>query len=278
MKLASFILSLMLALGFVFMYASDSHAVLKDGLVAYYSFNDGTAKDNSGNGNNGKIIGAPKSVAGKTGNCLDFNGKTDAIDVPDSKTIQLPDALTVAAWINVRAVDATVGDHGGIVWKGEMIGWGTREFNYRIAVTTGPGLTWGTCNATAENYFATAIDLTMGKWIYVCMTADGTTAIGYVSKDGKTLTKPTSAESNPKPSPKPYNVWAGQPLRIGYAQGYGGALADLRYFNGLIDEVVLYNRALSEAEIIELMSANLATTAVEASDKVASTWGDLKIK
>jgi hypothetical protein len=271
MKLASFILSLMLALGFVFMYASDSHAVLKDGLVAYYSFNDGTAKDNSGNGNNGKIIGAPKSVAGKTGNCLDFNGKTDAIDVADSAKVQMPDAFTVALWINVR----TFVDHAAIVWKGEKIGWGA-NFNYRIATTPDGGLTWGTTNAGNENYFATAAAADVAKWNFVCMTADGTTCIGYVSKDGTTLTKPASAESNPKPSPAPYNVWVGQPLRIGYSQGYNNDLNDLRYFDGLMDEVVLYNRALSEVEIIELMSANIATTAVKASDKIASTWGEVK--
>jgi len=275
MKLVSMLLlSLMLALGFVFMYAGESHAALKDGLVAYYSFNDGTAKDNSGNGNNGVFLGAPKSVAGKTGKCLDFNGKTDAIDVVSSK-VGLPDALTVGAWINVRAVDAAVGDHAGIVWKGQMIGWGF-AYNYRIAVTTGPGLTWGTCTAAAENYFATNVDLSMGNWIYVCMTADGTTAIGYVSKDGTTLQIPASDQSNPKPSPKPFVVWADQPLRIGYSVGYGGVIADVRYFNGLIDEVVLYNRALSEAEIKDLMAANLATTAVNASGKAATTWGEIK--
>jgi len=275
MKLVTMLsLSLMLAIGFVVMYAGESHAALTDGLVAYYSFNDGTAKDNSGNGNNGKIIGAPKSVAGKVDKCLDFNGKTDAIDVVSSKT-ELPNALTVGAWINVRAVDAAVGDHAGIVWKGSMIGWGF-NYNYRVAVTTTPGLTWGTCTDAAENYFATAVDLSMGSWIYVCMTADGTTAIGYVSKDGTTLTQPASDQGNPKPSPKPYVVWADQPLRIGYSVGYGGVLADVRYFDGMIDEVVLYNRALNETEIKDLMAANLAATAVAASGKAATTWGEIK--
>ena len=268
-----FLLTFVVSIGL--MYASESYAALTDGLVAYYSFNDGTAKDNSGNGNNGKILGAPKSVAGKAGKCLDFSGKADAIDVADSAKVQLPNALTVAAWVNVRAVDATVGDHAGIVWKGQMIGWGF-AYNYRIAVTTGPGLTWGTCTAAAENYFATNLDLSMGSWIYVCMTADGTTAIGYVSKDGVTLDKPKSDQSNPKPSPKPYVVWAGQPLRIGYSVGYGGVIADVRYFNGLIDEVVLYNRALSEAEIKSLMTADLSTTAVGASGKAATTWAQIK--
>jgi len=273
MKLVSMLLlSLMLAFGFVFMYAGESHAALKDGLVAYYSFNDGTAKDNSGNGNNGVFLGAPKSVAGKIGKCLDFNGKTDGIDVVSTK-VQLPDALTVAAWINVRTNTA---DHAGIVWKGEWIGWGTAEYNYRIAVTTGPGLTWGTCTGTTENYFATDIDLSVGNWIYVCMTADGTTAIAYVSKDGATLQIPASAQSNPKPSPKPYVVWADQPLRMGYSQGADGVLDHVRYFDGLIDEVVLYNRALSEAEIKDLMAANLATTAVSDSGKAATTWGEIK--
>ena len=275
MKLVSMLLlSLMLTLGFVFMYAGESHAALKDGLVAYYSFNDGTAKDNSGNGNNGVFLGAPKSVAGKVGKCLDFNGKTDGIDVADSTKVQMPDALTVGAWINVRAVDAAVGDHGGIVWKGEKIGWGF-EYNYRIAVTT-TGLTWGTCTAATEDYFATDLDVSMGSWIYVCMTVDGTTAIGYVSKDGTTLEIPASGQNNPKQSTKPYVVWAGQPLRIGYSQGYNGDLADIRHFDGLIDEVVLYNRALSEAEIKDLMAANLSTTAVNASGKAATTWGDIK--
>ncbi len=267
-------LSLALAIGFASMYVSKSQAALTDGLVAYYSFNDGTAKDNSGNGNHGKIIGAPRSVDGKIGKCLEFNGKTDGIDVFSSK-VEFPDSLTVAAWINVRAVDSSVGDHACIIWKGEKIGWGY-EYNYRIAVTTGPGLTWGTCTSSAENYFATNLDLSMGNWIYVCMTADGTTAIGYVSKDGKTLQIPASDQGNPKASPKPYVVWADQPLRIGYSQGYGGDINDVRYFDGKIDEVVLYNRALSEAEIIDLMGSNLAATAVNSHGKSAITWGEIK--
>lgn len=270
MKLVSTLfLSLMLAFGFVFLYATESHSALTDGLVAYYTFDDGTAKDNSGNGNHGVFVGAPKSVAGRLGKALDFGGKADGINVVSAK-VQLPNALTVGAWINVRALAA---DHAGIVWKGEKIGWGF-EYNYRIAETTGPGLTWGTCTASAENYFATAVDLNIGKWMYVCMTADGTTAIGYVSTDGTTLTIPASGEGNPKASPKPYVVWEDQPLRIGYSDGYGGTIGDLRYFDGLIDEVALYNRALSEAEIKSLMGASLSV--VDASGKVATLWGKVK--
>lgn len=267
-------IAIFVALGLL-VFVGGAFAAITDGLVGYWSFNDGTAKDNSGNGNHGKIIGAPKSVAGKMGKCFDFGGKVDGIDVPDSAKIQLPNALTVAAWVNVRAVDASKGDHAGIIWKGEWIGWGFK-YNYRIAVTTGPGLTWGTCTDAAENYFATNVDLSMGKWMYVCMTADGANAIGYVSKDGTTLTKPASDQGNPKASPKPYVTWAGQPLRIGYSVGYNSDVKDVRYFNGLIDEAVLYNRALSEAEIKSLMASDLATTAVKALGKASTTWGDIK--
>jgi len=115
----SLFISGLLALGILFMCAGSSDAAISDGLVGYWSFNDGTAKDGSGLGNHGVIKGAPKSVNGKMGKCLDFNGKTDFVEVPDSASLQLADALTVAAWVNIR----TLVNHGGICWKGEKVGW-----------------------------------------------------------------------------------------------------------------------------------------------------------
>jgi len=253
-----------------FVFASGAYAALTDGLVGYWSFNDGTAKDNSGAENHGKFLGAPKSVAGKMGKCLDFNGKNDGIDIEDKASVQLDKALTVAAWINVRKFV----DHAGVCWKGEKIGWG-ENFNWRIA-TTGNGLTWGTTVKGAENWFATGGAVTLNTWAFICMTADGKQAIAYVAKDGKTLDKPASNEGNPKASVAPYNVWKGQPVRIGYSQGRGGDLKTVDYFDGLIDEVMLFNRALSEAEVKEIMAKDLSTTAVGSLGKASTTWGNIK--
>lgn len=270
MKVLKFGFTLALTLVLISFFAGVSYSQLTKGLVCYLSFNDGTAKDNSGAGNHGKIIGAPKSVAGKVGKCFDFNGKSDAIEIPDGPAVQLSDALTVAAWINVRKFV----DHAGICWKGEKIGWGP-NFNWRIA-TTGNGLTWGTTTAATENWFATDGAITLNQWAFICLTADGKQAIAYVAKDGKTLTKPASGQSNPKPSPAPYNVWKGQPVRIGVAQGRSGDLKIIDYYDGLIDEVMIYNRALTEAEVKELMTTDMSLTAVDAKGKLSTTWGEIR--
>ena len=255
---------------FVFsMISTSSYAAITDGLVAYYTFDAGTPKDNSGNGNNGVFEGDPKPAAGKIGGCLDFDGDGDGVTVADDPSLQLPDALTVACWIKAR----TGADHGGVVWKGEMIGWGA-NFNYRIA-TAGDGLTWGTTSA-GENYFATAGVLKLNEWMFVAMTGDGATEIGYVSSDGVNFDIPASDQDNPKAGGAPYNVWEGQPVRIGWAQGLGGDLAALTYFDGLIDEVAIYDRALSEDELSDLAGGLVNETAVAPAGKLIKTWAAIK--
>jgi len=270
MKKRAYFVAILFVMGLV---CTAAYADLADGLVGYWSFDDGTAKDNSGTGNHGDILGDPGSVNGRVGKGMDFDGDGDGIDVPDNATVQLPDALTVGAWVYVRSMI----DHAGIVWKGEMIGWGM-NFNYRIATTTA-GLTWGTTNGEAENYFATDGAINLEEWTFVVMTADGTEATGRVSKDGAPFEIPASGQGNPQVSSSaPYNVWEGQPLRIGYSQGRDGDLAVVDYFDGIIDEVVLYNRALNEDEIVELMTQGLPTTAVAPAGKLATTWSDVKTR
>jgi hypothetical protein len=255
---------------FVFsMISISSYAAIMDGLVAYYSFDAGTPKDNSGNGNSGVLEGDPKPAAGKIGTCLDFDGDGDGVTVADNASLQLPDSLTLACWIFAR----TGVDHGAVAWKGEMIGWGA-NFNYRIA-TTGDGLTWGTTSG-GENYFATGGVLKTNEWMFVAMTADGTNEIGYISSDGVNFEIPASDQGNPKDGGAPYNVWAGQPFRIGWAQGMGGDLASLTFFDGLIDEVALYDRALSEDELRELAGGLLSLTAVAPAGKLIKTWAAIK--
>jgi hypothetical protein len=270
-----FFIAGIMALGFIFMYPSSLYALSKDGLVAYYSLNDGTAKDNSGNGNNGKFLGAPKVVDGKRGKCLYFNGETDGIDVADNSSIRLPDALTVAAWVNIQRF--IVSEHPGILWKGERIGWGN-YFNYRIATTFGediPGFAWGTTTKEIENWFSTGASA-INQWAFVCMTADGVTAIAYVAYNGVDLIKPWSPEGNPHSAPKPYNVWEGHPLRIGYGQGSNGDLNIVDYFDGMIDEIAIFNRALNGSEVKELMNEDLSIASVDASGKITTTWGEIR--
>jgi len=267
MKRLTCVLAVMLVMGLA---CGIAYADLGAGLVAYYSFDSGTAKDDSGNGNKGNIEGAPKVVDGMVGKAFDFDGKDDGVTVPDHASLQLPDALTVACWINVRKFV----DHAGVCWKGEKIGWGA-NFNWRIA-TTGSGLTWGTTTGGSENWFATDAAIKLNEWNFIAMTADGKQAVARVAAGGGAFKTPASGQQNPKPSPAPYNVWKGQPVRIGWAQGRGGDLKVIDYYDGIIDEVVIYNRALSEAELTEMKDQGMPTAAVRPAGKLATTWAGIK--
>lgn len=255
----------------------SAYAGITDGIVGYWSFDAGTAKDDSGNGNDGIIQGDPQSVAGKVGKAFDFDGDGDGVEVPDDASLQLADALTCAAWIYPRATkDAAGNDHAGVVWKGNKIGWGADVYNWRIATAGDAGLTWGSTGGGTEGYFATANCFSDGleNWYHVALVEDGTEGTAYVNGVAMTDADVTGGDMH-RPA-APYDVWEGEPVRIGWSQGRGGDLNTLVYFDGIIDEVTIYNRALSADEINELMTTGIPATAVEPADKIASVWGKIK--
>ena len=253
-----------------------SYADLKEGLVAYYSFDSGTPKDDSGMGNHGKVVkGNPKVVDGQIGKALDFDGD-DGIEVPDNPTLQLADALTVACWVYPRSVVDPNNklDHCGICWKGQMIGWGSNVYNWRIATCNPQGLTWGACGGGVEGWFHTGNCFKDGleKWYHVALVEDGKEGTAYIN--GEPLTDADVTGGNRHRPMAPYDVWEGEPVRIGWAQGHSGNINTLTFFDGIIDEVAIYNRALSADEIKELMTRR--PIAVSPSDRLATTWGDVK--
>lgn len=267
-KLLKLLLIPVVLLGITLWFCVNSYADLKDGLVAAWTFDDGTAKDQSKNGHNGKNKGNPKSVNGKFGRGFDFNGTDTGVEIEDHKDLQLTQPFTIAAWIFPRSCK----DHAGIVWKGTMIGWGTNVYNYRIAELGTNGLTWGACTGGVEGYFGTAGVLSkMNEWYHIALVEDGTKGIAYVN--GKSGIPTTEGDAN-RPAP-PYAPLVGSPVRIGWAVGYQGVLPGEVYFDGIIDEVFLYNRPLSENEIKDLMEKG-PKLAVESAGKLATTWSHIR--
>lgn len=162
-------------------------------------------------------------------------GDGDYVEVPDNPTLHTADAFTVEAWININEHV----DHAPVIWKGEMIGWGP-NYTYRIATIPVDGLTWGACVEEIEGWFTTrGVVSDKGKWYHVAETADGTTVKAYVN----------GIEVGSRDVPAPYLVFEGEPVRIGMAQGLYGLLENLTYFNGLIDEVCIWNVARTQEEI-----------------------------
>ena len=264
MRKLTCMLVVMIAMGLM---ASVSYASLEDGLVGYWSLN-GTCKDGSGNGNHGVIVGNPRTVDGVVGQALDFDGD-DGVEIASSPSVELPGAFTAACWVYPRATkDAAGNDHGGVFWKGSKIGWGADVYNYRIATSGDAGLTFGACGNGVESHFKDANCFVNGlnSWYHVAYTGDGSIGVAYVN----------GVEVGNRADAISYDVVADQPVRIGWSQGRGGDIATLVFFDGIIDEVVLYDRALSLAEVTELMEQGLPTTAVEPAAKLATTWSSIK--
>ncbi|MBC8231984.1 LamG domain-containing protein [bacterium] len=211
------------------------------------------------------------------GTVLSFDGVDDYVEIPDHPSLHLPEGMTIAAWINVN-----VGvNHAAVAWKGEMIGWGA-NFSWRVATTSDTDLTWGRCTEGAENYFATAgVIPATGEWIHVAMTcmAPGAPTNQRAYVNGEDITDVTDQTDQIAAEP-PFLVFEGSPIEIGVGRGVSGEAGNDAYFDGMIDDVVIYNRGLTAAEIVELMNTDLAyllqDTAVDAVGKIPAVWGKIK--
>jgi hypothetical protein len=201
-------------------------------LVAAYGFNEGTGAtvgDQSGNNNAGTVTGATWNGAGRYGNSLTFNGATHGVLIPASSSLNLSTALTVEAWVY-----PTVTQSG---WRAIL----QREVDAYLLHAGSDG---GTLRPTGGGIFGGNIDyfnvpaanaLAVNTWSHIALTWDGATMRLYVN-----------------------GVQAATKARTGTLQGTAGGAGPVHIgsntysgenFLGRIDEVRIYNRALTAAEI-----------------------------
>lgn len=250
-------------------------ADINDGVVAAWTFDDGKVTDAVGKAHGELFKGAKITGDGKFGKALDVDGNQDSrADIEFNADLEsiIEGAHTVSYWLYVREGR----DHSG-VWKGEKVGWGA-NFTFRMVTTSSNNLTWGTCSGGAENWFATDGAIEPEKWFHLCQTADGEEAIGYVTPEGGKTEIPVSGQQNPKLAPEPYNLFPDRPLELGAGRGIGGNDGNDTFLDGIIDDVIIWDRALSEDEVKELGSGTRPekALAVKAEGKLATTWGKVK--
>ena len=203
-----------------------SAAAAAPGLVAAYAFDEGsgtTVTDASGNGNNGTINNATWSTAGEYGNALSFNGTSSLVTIPNSASLQLSSGMTLEAWVKASTVSAAWRD---VLYKAND------DFYLEATSSNGSlpdaGLIAGGSYADA---FGTA-KLTANTWAFLTETYDGSTLKFYVNGTLVASTPHTGAIQT-----------STSPLQIGGDGLYG------QYFAGLIDNVRVYNVALTAAQI-----------------------------
>jgi len=191
------------------------------GLVAYYSFDDGTATDNSGNGNNGTIYGATW-VDGISGKALRFDGVDDYVSTAD---IDLAGDFTFELWIKRNKVSGQylISKHGG-GYTGYSLALDTLQSN-SIRGFYGNGYSW-------QDVEATGISWKTNVWYHIVFTKAGTNLKIFL--DG------TEAGSA---------IGSGSTVLNNNNLTTGSAFSLEGWFNGTIDEVHIYNRALSADEI-----------------------------
>lgn len=198
--------------------------VSRAGLVAEYHF-DGDAKDSSGNGNDASISGA-KFVQGISGQALSFNGVNSYVKITSNNFKLQP--ISVELWIKTTEIESTVIDYengnGYYGWELYTVKGGYARFNL---LSSGGG-------SRADVYSSTSIIDNL--WHHVVATDDGVNLKIYV--DGNFDSSSSSSTS----------VWTTT------MYSYLGATRPenknaLRWFNGFIDEVRIYNRALSDNEV-----------------------------
>ncbi|MFK7923858.1 MAG: SdrD B-like domain-containing protein [Bacteroidia bacterium] len=208
-----------------------------DNLIGYWTFNEGTgsiASDYSGKGNHGTLQSSPTWVTGKYGNALDFDNSY--VEVPyhadfDSRKV------TVAAWVNFDVA----GDYNGIVTKGTttsafslemawpVVNGNVNDDNFRFANNLGLG---------NYSYTESNTEVFPGEWHHVAFTTSGRDAIMYL--DGE-------IDGGARLKRIRQNL---QALII------GANLPSAAYFDGKIDEVAVYDDALTQEDIKQLMLFN----------------------
>ena len=229
--------------------------VLEDALVGAWLFDEnrgGTAEDASGNGHDGDIIGA-KWVQGKIGTALEFDGKANIVEIPHNEAFDLT-AYTASAWIKTQPT----GKWQTVLGKEPIAG---NPRNYGVFIAGDTKLLG--VNYTTGGNWKTAFSKTVaadGKWHHVAATYDGKVLRAYMDGvlEGETKTE----------IPPDHNT---EPVRIGR---WGAPRGD--FMEGMIDEVAIFNTALTEDEIKEITMNLRDALNVETSGKLALTWGSLK--
>ena len=205
------------------------------GLVAYYPFN-GNAKDESGNRNDGEVKGATLTTDrhGKQSSAYSFDGKDDFIEVTSSPELRALPSLSVSVWIQVdpsqsggpngynQILSSWGGGGDGRAWS---IGTGGRGSH--LAVDCGPN------DPHRDLFNAPRTPIENGVWLHVIYTHGPNGAALYLNGKAIVDTR-VSFDLNPFI----------EPLIFG-ADNKGGRAN----FRGLIDEVRIYNRALSAKEV-----------------------------
>jgi VCBS repeat-containing protein len=205
---------------------------LPPGLVAAYSFNEGsgpTLIDRTGLGRTGTVSGATWSTAGRNGGALSFDGVNDIVTIADHNSLDLTTGMTLEAWVR----PSTVSGGRTVLMKNRSGG-----LAYSLLAGDAASLPAGYVRTTSDQNATGTTAIGINVWTHLAVTYDGTTLrlyVGGVEVASRALSGAMVVTTN--------------------ALTIGGNTLGVGYFQGLIDDVRIYNRALTAIEIQTDMGA-----------------------
>ena len=257
LKTLDLVIACMVVLFTIGITLSHTHAQVPEGLVLYYDFETkGQIADLSGQKNNPIINGNPEwidSLEGM-GNAIVFNTVGDFLTVPDADSLKPEEAITVACWLNWDGQKAECEVMGQFQWQ--VGGWLFRMTQAELYL-------WMYDKDAGSHQYHVQHPLA-GEWIHIVVTFDGEIQRGYV---------------NGILSPSGDVAWEG-PIKYVNTSVKIGAYAGNLTFTGAIDEIAIYNRALTEEEIQFVMENGHSdfVESVKPNEKLSTLWGSIKVQ
>ena len=249
-------LSLVVTLTLQFILIAGSDGAEK-GMVGHWNFNEDTgniAKDTSEFGNDGELAGDAKWVKGIEGTAIDLDGDGDCVAVTQTPSVRdVTDGITIEAWIYPRALGEDI-DYGE---KSVLI-----RVPYYLALTRETGK-FGTYlyDVTVDGWVNSKSKLKKEEWAYIAITYDKNTKEVNLYLNGE-------LDLSEKMNGAPIQFRADEIITI------GGERKNIRFFDGIIDEVQLWANYSKTSK--EIKATYLGIAPVESFGKLATTWGELK--
>jgi hypothetical protein len=217
-------------------WSNESSATTDTGLVLFHQLNEAsgtTATDSSGNSNTGTLVNSPTWTTGYSSGGVSFDGSNDAVTVPASATLNNLSAITISAWM--RPNNSGENSFGRIIQK---------TGGFMLYLSSGNQVVFEVpYSTTAVKRQSSNNVVSYGTWTHVVVTWTGSatgntihiylngTEVGYLATTNGSGTRADDSAG---------------------ALNIGNNAAQDRTFNGILDEVRVYNRALTPTEVAAL--------------------------
>jgi len=226
--------------------------------VGMWLFDEGkgdVTADSSANKNNGTLENGPEWTDGKFGDALEFNGTSSYVDCGNADNLSITGSLTFSLWVKISEYPTG--------WRNMLSKLADdfhNEFNFRYKTSQEAQFYFGTGGAAIICHWVPKEDLKLDTWTHIAGVRKSKTYMKLYFNGIEKRSVNITADAISTDA----NVTIGRQSDSKF------------YFDGMIDEVAIFNVALEEEDIQTLMNEGLNPHAVDFSGKLVSTWAALR--